>query len=131
MPKTTRRIYSEAEKALLVGEVQRLYARGDATMRSVAKRLGISEATYYGWVKAGVRAPRSGSRPAPVKRTADERRQVVEAVATRVAARTSVVAASMTEGVMNKSYRLWRQTLGPMPLREVEVTACPRALRSA
>lgn len=109
---------SEAEKALLIGAIQRRYARGDASMRAAAAEFGVNESTYYAWVKAGIKAPAV----APVRRTTSERRQLVDDVTAAITAGKTVTAACAAVGISDKAFRAWRDEFRPPPLREVNVT---------
>jgi len=51
------KFYTPAEKAALVGEVQRRQRAESLGIAYLARQLGFSCASYYNWLHAGVRAP--------------------------------------------------------------------------
>lgn len=124
MSKTTRRMFTPAEKALLVGEVESRLRTEGGSVRSIAQALGISDSLYYVWVKAGIRPPGSSQPDAARHRTDAERAAVVARVDAHVAAGGNVRPACRAAGVSEKSYRRWKEKLAPPPvMRPVEVTA--------
>ena len=123
MPKVTRRTYTATEKALLVGEIQRLYRRGNMSMRAATDKVGISEATYYAWVRLGVKAPQLEARSPVLRRSGDERRALVAEVEARVAGGATITAACQALGVTDKAFRTWRDELKVPAMRPVEITA--------
>lgn len=124
MSKTTRRKFTLAEKALLVGDIERRLRAGEGSIRAIAQKLGIADASYYAWVKAGIRPPGARLPAAARHHTAAERAALVEEIDTRVAAGAGVRPACRAAGVDEKSYRRWKGKLAPPPvMRPVEVTA--------
>jgi putative transposase len=49
--RTGRKIYSEKERASMLGDIEQSIGRG-GSIRSAVKQAGISEQTYYHWKKA-------------------------------------------------------------------------------
>ncbi|MDH6233902.1 hypothetical protein M2281_004515 [Mesorhizobium soli] len=56
--RTGRKIYSEKERARMLGDIEQSIGRG-ASIRSAVKQAGVSEQTYYHWKKAAVPASES------------------------------------------------------------------------
>ena len=124
MSKTTRRTFTPAEKALLVGEIESRLRTEGGSVRSVAQALGISDSHYHVWVKAGIRPPGSRQPEAARQRNDAERAAVVARIDAKVAAGGSVRPACRAEGVSEKSYRRWKEKLAQPPvMRPVEITA--------
>lgn len=124
MSKTTRRKFTLTEKALLVGEIERQYRAGGGSIRAIAQSLGIADASYYGWVKAGIRAPGSRQPSCAGHHSDEERARLVAEVEARVAGGGTRRPACRAVGIGEKSYRRWKEKLAPPPvMRPVEVTA--------
>lgn len=122
MPKTTRRKFTAAEKALLVGEIESRLRADGGSVRTIALSLGITDAHYHGWVKAGIRPPSSSQPDAARHRTDAERAAVVARIDASIAAGGNVRPACRVAGVSEKSYRRWKEKLAPPPvMRPVEV----------
>ena len=58
LPKRRRtpKVYSPAERSAIVGEIQRRQRAESRSIEVLARQLGISDKTYYNWIRAGVRA---------------------------------------------------------------------------
>ena len=52
-------VYTPAQRAAIVGEIQQRHRHESRSIEYLARQLGISDKTYYNWVRAGVRAPQS------------------------------------------------------------------------
>ncbi|MDB5096340.1 MAG: hypothetical protein JWM80_761 [Cyanobacteria bacterium RYN_339] len=132
MSNTTRRKLTLTEKARLVGEIERQYRAGIGSIRAIAQSLGIGYASYYGWVKSGIRAP-GARRPSCAGHHFDEEHaRLVAVVEARVAGGATVRPACRAFGIWEKSYRRWKEKFARPPvLRPGEVTALvPVALAS-
>ncbi len=55
----TNRIYTPAEKVAFIGEIQRRRRTEGLSIEHIARQLGISDASYFNWLRAGFRAPDS------------------------------------------------------------------------
>lgn len=53
--RTAPPIYTPEDRVRLVTEIQRRFAAGEGTIRTIAASLGTTETSYHNWVKAGVR----------------------------------------------------------------------------
>lgn len=124
MSKTTRRKFTLTEKALLVGEIESRHRAGGGSIRAIAHSLGIADASYHGWVKAGIRPPGSRQPTGARHHTDAERALLVADVEARIARGATVRPACWAVGIGEKSYRRWKAKLAPPPvMRPVEVTA--------
>jgi len=56
--RTARKMYSEKERSLKLGEIEKQVGQGESTKNAV-KKAGISEQTYYHWKRAAGQAPPS------------------------------------------------------------------------
>ena len=56
--RTTRKIYSEKERAQKLGDIENQTGRG-SSLKDAVKKAGISEQTYYQWKKAAAQVPQS------------------------------------------------------------------------
>jgi putative transposase len=56
--RTTRKIYSEKERAQKLGDIENQTGRG-SSLKDAVKKAGISEQTYYHWKKAAAQVPQS------------------------------------------------------------------------
>lgn len=61
MPKHRRvsKVYTSAQRAAIVGEIQQRQRSESRSVEYLARQFGISDKTYYNWLRAGVRAPDS------------------------------------------------------------------------
>jgi hypothetical protein len=57
--RTGRKIYSEMERALKLGQIEQSISRG-SSIKSAVGQAGISEQTYYQWKKAAAPSPSQG-----------------------------------------------------------------------
>jgi putative transposase len=56
--RAARKIYSEAERAQKLGQIEKQTSRGES-IKAAVKNAGISEQTYYQWKKVAGKAPQS------------------------------------------------------------------------
>lgn len=57
--RTGRKVYSEKERAHMLGQIEQSISRG-SSIKSAVGQAGISEQTYYQWKKAAVPSPSQG-----------------------------------------------------------------------
>ncbi|WP_353642662.1 transposase [Mesorhizobium sp. WSM2239] len=56
--RAARKIYSEAERAQKLGDIEKQTGRGES-IKAAVKKAGISEQTYYQWKKVAGKAPQN------------------------------------------------------------------------
>ena len=124
------RIFTAAEKAALLAEVERLYRAGGRTYVSIARELGIGDNSYHNWLAKGIRplVPAASPTPEPARKTraytADERQRLIAEVERLHADGQSIAAACLSLGIRDKTFRVWRAKSCPPPtMRSVEITA--------
>lgn len=49
------RTYTVEERTALVTEIERRHRAGEGTLRQIAAAAGITDYTYYNWIKGGIR----------------------------------------------------------------------------
>lgn len=146
VPKRRRahKVYTPAEKAAFVGEVQRRQGAEGLSAGHIARQLGISSASYYGWVRAGVRAPESAAAtPAAAGKAlsaalrakaarrydAGQRAALLAEVAARRAAGERLGAILKALDLGRRSYARWLERERPAPsFRAVVLGDAPSAL---
>jgi transposase len=120
---TTRRQapYTRAEKVAIVTQVLQLYRAGGMTMKSALAKVGISDASFYTWQKAGIRPmPPQAAHP----KSLEQRAALVAEVERHRATGLCVQDACRAAGISDKCYYKWKiKSAAPSPLRPVEVTA--------
>jgi len=149
VPKRRRvyKFYTPAEKAALVGEVQRRQRSEGLSAGHIAHQIGISSASYYSWVRAGVRAPESaltvqaaaGKASSAALRAkagrrydAGRRDALLAEVAARREAGEGLGAILKSLDLGRKSYARWLECERPMPaFRAVVVEDAPSELTPA
>ncbi|MEB3220546.1 MAG: helix-turn-helix domain-containing protein [Candidatus Sericytochromatia bacterium] len=124
MPRRSRRKFTLAEKALLVGEIEHQLRAGVGSVRSIAASLAIADASYHSWVKAGIRPPGTQQPVEGRHPTHGEREALVARVQRLAASGQTFRQACQAVGITEKSFQRWRERYAPPPaMRPVEVTA--------
>lgn len=119
MARNSRRVFTLEEKARLIAEVNRLHLSGGRGYGAITREVGISLASYYKWVAAGIKPKK-----APVIYTDERRAELVKDVEELLAAGQTLKAACQVVGIGAKSFRNWRAQGQPTPpMRPVNVTA--------
>jgi hypothetical protein len=122
--------YTLEEKARFIAEIQRQHRQGGRSYKAIANELGLSDSSYYNWVKAGIEPAVLPERTS-TKRSAghrpyrkDERERLTAEVSRLQAEGNSLVSACIAVGISHDSIRRWKSDTGSPPaMRPVEVSA--------
>ena len=145
MPKRhpiARKVYSPAEKAALVGEVQRRQRTESRSIDDLARQLGFTASSYYHWVGAGVCAPASepavacpsiGKTPTAEKRLKGARRYddarraaLLNEIARRRETGQGIRQILAAVDLGRTTYARWLEQMAPVPaFRAVTVEDAP------
>lgn len=130
------RTYTSAEREEIVGRIRAGLSEGKRVAAS-AVELGISEATFYRWVRESARAG-AGAGPAPVRKrrappgrgySPEERSRILEAIRRRIRRGQGVLEAAVAEGISDGTYYNWiraeKDMFEPPTMRPVALVPAP------
>ena len=143
----THKIYTPAEKVAFIVEIQRQQRTESLSIEHIARQLGISDASYYNWLRAGLRAPDSmptaptamsptnKTMAAPLRAKAarrydvQQRAALLAKVASRREAGERLAAILKSLDLAHTTYARWLERESPAPaFRAVFVEDSPSAL---
>lgn len=104
--------YTQEERDRIITMIRAGLERGKRAAVT-AKELGISERTFYRWLRekarGGARPAEAGAERAGRRCSSQEKVRIVSAIQRRVAAGEGVVAAARAEGISDACYYNWRR----------------------